>query len=1019
MTKNQNFERPVSSPGLPPSGGLVRAQPGRAVTDRAAAGPAALAAMLEARTVALVGASPRPGTFGQRMVDEVTRSPSRPTVYLVNPRYAEIAGRRCVPSLADIPGPVDLVLLAVPDAALEEQLTLAARRGDRSAVIFGNAHEDPTPASAPARHLGLPPAPPLPPAPSPHSHAPSNPSPHSGHTSTPDPTQPAPPPPATGPAPHSGHHPDPAANPSPNPGPTSTPDPTQPAPPPPATDPAPGPRHDLSPAANPSPHSGHPANSGLPHPGADGASPAWMEVWARWSEPKRTTIQDPQCAAPRDARAAARDVAHGAHRNEPEAAHRNEPEAADGSEPEAAHRGEPEAADGSEPEAAHRGEREGAHGRERAGDGLAGPLRGRLAAIARDAGMQLCGAGCMGFVNVARGLRAIGYTEPDPLPAGSVALVTHSGSVFSAMLRARRGFGYTLAVSSGQELVTPAADYLDYALELPETQVLALVLEAIREPDRLRRVLARAAERDVPVVLLTVGRSASGRMMVNAHSGALAADDGGWEALARAYGVHRVGDLAEFADTVELFAIGRRAARGRVQEAGIATVHDSGLERAHAADLAEEVGVPFAAIGAATKARLSDILDPGLIPANPLDVWGTGADTRELFSGSLIALAEDPSVRAVALAVDLVPELDGDDSYPLAVLDAAERTTKPLAVLGNLASAVDRDLAGQLREKGVPVLEGLRPGLLALRHLLDHADRPAAAQELGRTANPDSPATNPDSPATTAAPHAADARDLAAPRAADMVSAATPNLGGPMELTARRAADTVSAAARAGRRERAAALLAAGAAGAPLLALLREYGITAAETTEAASLGSALAAAEAIGYPVVLKTADPAVTHKSDAHGVILGIRDPAELARAYAGLSARLGPRVLVCETVRPGTELAVGIARDPDLGPLIVVGAGGVLVELLADRSVALPPVDERTARQMIGELRAARLLAGVRGAPPADIDAVVRAITGVSALAEDLGDGLAALDVNPLICGPDAAVAVDALAVLRADG
>jgi hypothetical protein len=175
-----------------------------------------------------------------------------------------------------------------------------------------------------------------------------------------------------------------------------------------------------------------------------------------------------------------------------------------------------------------------------------------------------------------------------------------------------------------------------------------------------------------------------------------------------------------------------------------------------------------------------------------------------------------------------------------------------------------------------------------------------------------------------------------------------------------------------------------------------------------------LAAAESTGYPVVLKTADPAVTHKSDAGGVLLGLRDRAELARAYADLSARLGPRVLVCQSVPAGPELAVGIARDPDLGPLIVVGAGGVLVELLADRAVALPPVDERTARQMVAGLRAGRLLAGVRGAPPADLGAVVRAIMSVSAIAAELGDQLAALDVNPLICGPHGAVAVDVLAL-----
>jgi len=712
-----------------------------------------LAPMLEARSVALVGASPRPGTFGQRMTEEVAKSPSRPDIYLVNPRYREIGERPCFPSLADLPGPVDLVLLAVPDAALEQQLTLAARRGDRSAVIFGNAH--------------------------------------SNEAGQPDSAQ----------------------------------------------------------AAAPCPAPGRP-------PGA------------------RT-------------------------------------------------------------------------------------LRERLAAIATPAGMQLCGAGCMGFVNVARGLRAIGYTEPDPLPAGPVALVTHSGSVFSTMLRARRGIGFSIAVSSGQELVTTAASYLDYALGLPETRVLALVLEAIREPARLREVLARAAERDVPVVLLTAGRSARGRMMVAAHSGALAAGDGGWEALARAHGIHRVSDLAELADSVELFAIGRRAQRGR--PGGIATVHDSGLERAHAADLAEEIGVPFAPIGEATKVRLAQILDPGLIPANPLDVWGTGVNTREVFASSLIALAEDPAVSAVALAVDLVRELDGDLAYPQGVLDAASRTTKPVVVLGNLAGAVDPDVATRLRQHGIPVLEGLRPGLIALRHLLARASR------------------LPETPAVPAGAARADASRS--------------------------------------RRARGTALLAAGVTGgARLLELLREYGIATAAAEQAGDAEGALAAARSLGYPVVLKTAAPDITHKSDARGVLLDIRGPAELAAAYADLSARLGPEVLVCASVPPGTELALGIARDKDLGPVIVVGAGGVLVETLADRAVALPPVDDQTARQMIAELRVARLLAGVRGAPPADLGAVARSIAGLSELAVELGGELAALDVNPLICGPSGATAVDVLAVLR---
>ena len=131
-------------------------------------------------------------------------------------------------------------------------------------------------------------------------------------------------------------------------------------------------------------------------------------------------------------------------------------------------------------------------------------------------------------------------------------------------------------------------------------------------------------------------------------------------------------------------------------------MHDSGLERAHTADLADELGVPFAPLSADTTARLAALLDPGLLPANPLDVWGTGSGTRALLAGALTTLAREPAVTAVALAVDLVPELDGDQSYPLALLDAAAGTGKPLAALSNLPAAIDPGVAAQLRAAGHP-----------------------------------------------------------------------------------------------------------------------------------------------------------------------------------------------------------------------------------------------------------------------------------------------------------------------------
>ncbi|MGH8868378.1 MAG: acetate--CoA ligase family protein [Actinomycetes bacterium] len=696
--------------------------------------PVAVRAMLEARTIAVVGASPRTDSFGYRLVTEVTRSPSAPAVHLVNPRHAEVLGRPCLPSLAEVPGPVDLVLLGVGDHAVEKQLEVAAGRGARAAVVFGNAYEEP------------------------------------------DPERPS--------------------------------------------------------------------------------------------------------------------------------------------------------------------------------------LRRRLATLATDAGMALCGAGCMGFVNLAYGLRAIGYLERESLPAGEVALVSHSGSAFSALLRSRRRFGFTLTVSSGQELVTTTADYLEYALDRPETGVVALLLETLREPMRVRSSLVRAAERGVPVVLLAVGGTPAGRAMVEAHSGALAGDDATWEALVEAHSVLRVADLDEMADTLELLCSGRRATGG--PGTGLATVHDSGAERTLVADLAAQHRVPLADLGQPTLARLAGLLDPGLTPANPLDVWGNGARTQELFTGCLQAMADDPAVGAVAFGVDLVPEYDGDDSFPLAILDVAGGTTKPVVVLANLVSAIDQEWASTLRERGVPVLEGTRSGLRALGHLMRLGARPGPL--TSETLRPPGPGSSP-------------------------------------------------------RAERWRRRLAEGPlSGEDGFALLAEYGVPTTPVASVHDAGEAVAAATRLGWPVVLKTDEPTVAHKSDVGGVVLGLRDPAALRSAYEDLRTRLGPRALVCATAPRGVELVLGVHRDPLLGPLLVAGAGGVLAELLDDRAVALPPLDEDRADAMLERLAVRRLLAGERGAAPADRAGVVQAMCAVAQIALELGCDVDGLDVNPLIAHLGGVVAVDVLVVPR---
>ncbi len=669
--------------------------------------------MLRPRSVALVGASARPASFGARMIDEVTRGAGDRTVHLVNPRYDEIGGRACVPSLKHLDGPVDLALLGVGDDSLEAQLRDAAEMGVRSAVIFGSAHGD--------------------------------------------------------------------------------------------------------------------------------------------------------------------------------------------------------------------------------------ELRASLRDIATAAGMSLCGPGCMGFVNLVDDLRATGYIEREVLPRGPIALVTHSGSMFSALLRTRRALGYTVAVSSGQELVTTTADYLDYVLEQTDTRVLALVLEAARDGARLVSALQRAAAADIPTVVLPVGSSPLGARLVSAHSGALAGAHATWAALAEGTGAIVVRDLAEFTDTLELLAIGRRPRRGT----GIATVHDSGAERTMVADRAHDLGVPFASLGTATLRRIDELLDDGLEAANPLDLWGRGADTRALFAASLQAMADDPAVSLVALAIDLVEEYDGDRSYIEAALDVD--TDAPLVVLTNLASAIDHDAADTLRANGVPVLEGTSSGLAAIGHVLG-------------------------------------------------LELATPTPPPPVDVD---------------RRSRWRARLAESEPLRPVesFALLADYGVPFAPVRQVASADAAVGAAREIGYPVVMKTAAP-LAHKSDVGGVVLGVVDDEQVRATYARLADALGPAVTVHATAPAGIEVVVGVVRDAYLGPLVVVGAGGVLAELVRDTAVLLPPFARERARTALAALAISELLAGWRGSAAADLAGLVEVIVAVGALAYEVGDLLAALDVNPVVVGPAGAVAVDVL-------
>ena len=500
-----------------------------------------------------------------------------------------------------------------------------------------------------------------------------------------------------------------------------------------------------------------------------------------------------------------------------------------------------------------------------------------------------------------------GRTE---LPAGPVAVVSHCGSAFSALLRSHRRLG----LHPGR-VVRPGAGHDGRALPglrarpARDAASSRCCSRRMRSPELLRAGLARAAAADVPVVALTVGTSGPGAAMVAAHSGALAGADGAWEALFDAYGVLRVRDLDELADTLELFAAGRRAT---VRAAG----HRHGARlRCRAGDGRR----PGRRAGRAVRAAGAGDPRPAGRPARP----GPGADQPARRLGH--RRRHPPAVRRLPARDGRRPGRRRRSPWPSTSSRVRRRrvvspcrsktfgtsTDLPVAVLSTMHSALDQAQAQRLRGTGVPVLEGARSGLVALRHLTSYGDRPSVCRRAPRSTRPGRQ------------------RWL---RRADASS-------GPLDGAA------VSAAGRL-RRSR------------PC------------RSRAAATRADAVAAAERLGWPVVLKTDEPGIDHKSDVGGVVLGLASAEDVAAAYDRLPTSSGRGCWSAATPPAGVELALGLVRDPLLGPLVLVASGGVLVELVDDRAVALPPVSTATAaRRALGRLRVDRLLDGFRGGPPVD--------------------------------------------------
>jgi len=597
-----------------------------------------------------------------------------------------------------------------------------------------------------------------------------------------------------------------------------------------------------------------------------------------------------------------------------------------------------------------------------AGFAEAGPagkaLQDELAAIASAAGMAIEGPNCLGFVNyVAHVATTFGAVAPFPAEGKrAVGMVSQSGAMASVMRAAlqARGLPVSVYASTGNEALNGLEDFLDFLIDESSTHVVSLVAEQFRDPQRFLELARRAERVGKPIVLMHPGRSAAAKEAAQTHTGAMSGDWDVMRALVEREGALVVETLEELIDVTELFVRFPKPMKG-----GVAIISDSGAFKGMSLDYCQALGLPLPEPGEAAR-RVIGALAPDLIqPTNPLDLTAQALVDPHLYRKTLEPFLADEGVGCVVFGgIISSPLIAPRKMQP--IIDAARELTfeKPVifAMLGDEAEIQD-DIVTGLRALNVPFYRSPERCMRALaafwRH---HARKPA----------PERRALAPASPLKSGVLAEYEAKAL-------LAQAGVPMLAGGF----------------------------------------------------ATSLAQAQEIADRIGYPVVIKAQAAALAHKSDAGGVILNIADAPALSNAWSQLRAnveRAKPGlaldgVLVEKMARRGVELIFGARNDPDWGPVLVVGLGGVIAEALHDVRVLAPDLGEDAIIEELYRLKGAALLKAFRGQPARDVKAAaaIAARLGAFVMAHP---EVAEIDVNPVVVFEEGAgaVALDALIVTR---
>lgn len=592
-------------------------------------------------------------------------------------------------------------------------------------------------------------------------------------------------------------------------------------------------------------------------------------------------------------------------------------------------------------------------------------LQKEISSYAKENDLLVLGPNCIGIVNMIDRSATYSVAIPKHIKSGNVSVVMQSGAILMGLVNSAR-FGFRYLVSCGNQAVLDTSDFIGYLANDEQTKVIVTFVEGIPDAPKFIAALRAAYNAGKPVLMVKVGKSEAAQRAVHAHTGSLAGSDAVLNAVLKREGAIRLNSLDELVETAELFL-----ACPLPENDGVGLLSLSGGQIGLVGDLSQGLELNFPSFSKEAVDALHQILPAFCSVNNPLDAWGNG-DLEKMYPGCVDITAAQDYIGLVAMSRDTplgVADREVEQSMRIAeaALRAKQTTGKGVFLFSNFSGSFDPRVEEFLRKQEIPYLQGTQEALQAVSAF----EKYAAFRRKKKDIVPESP--------------------VSLQKLAELRQKFSANSKPLTEIESRE--------------------------------LLSVYGIRGPKEKITSTSADAARIADEIGYPVVMKILSPDIQHKTECGGVKVNIKTPEEAIDAFEAIihnahvynqDARIEGVIIQEMIPSDSVEVILGVIHDPAFGPVVVYGTGGIMVELIKDSVLALPPITKKEALEMIAETRGAKLLNGFRGSEKSDITALADAIVNLSFLARDFADVIAALEINPLMVLPDGrgVCAVDAL-------